>query len=49
MARFRFPARRSDFEDDAALERFLNDAVTLKQQYVEMLQTLEQNGVKVVR
>lgn len=40
---------RTDRTDDATLERFLSDALSLEDKYIEMLETLRSRGTKVVR
>lgn len=40
---------RTDRTDDATLERFLSDALSLEGKYIEMLDTLRSRGTKVVR
>ncbi|MFZ0064250.1 MAG: MBL fold metallo-hydrolase [Pyrinomonadaceae bacterium] len=40
---------RSDRTDDATLERFLSDAVTLEDRYKQMIETLRSRGTKIVR
>src|SRR5687767_4821819 len=40
---------RTDRTDDATLERFMSDALSLEGKYIEMLDTLRSRGTKVVR
>lgn len=49
VAALREEPRADDFEDDAALDRFLSDAAGLEQDYKDMLKTLDQRGTKIVR
>jgi beta-lactamase superfamily II metal-dependent hydrolase len=49
VAALREEPRADDFEDDAAIARFLADAVTLEQNYKGMLKALTENGTKVFR
>jgi beta-lactamase superfamily II metal-dependent hydrolase len=49
VAALREEARGDDFEDSAAIERFLDDAVTLEDTYKKMLRMLADRGTTVVR
>jgi len=49
VAAMREEPRADDFEDDEAVERFIDAAVTLETQYKTMLAALEAAGTKVVR
>ena len=49
VAALREEPRADDFESDAAIERFLQDAVTLETTYKGMLKALEDAGTKVIR
>lgn len=49
VAALREEPRADDFESDAAIERFLQDAVTLETTYKGMLQALEDAGTKIIR
>jgi beta-lactamase superfamily II metal-dependent hydrolase len=49
VAALREEPRADDFESDADIERFLNDAVTLEVTYKGMLKALEDAGTKVIR
>jgi beta-lactamase superfamily II metal-dependent hydrolase len=40
---------RADVTDDAELERFFQDAVTLESRYIAMLKTLKDQGTRIVR
>jgi beta-lactamase superfamily II metal-dependent hydrolase len=49
VAGLREEQRADDFEDDAAVARFLADAVSLEQSYTQMLTTLTERGTTVLR
>ncbi len=49
VAALREEPRADDFEDDAAIERFLADAVGLEKTYKDMIQALADAGTTVVR
>ena len=49
VAALREEPQADDFEDDAEIERFLADAISLEQNYKDMLADLKTAGTKIVR